>query len=114
MAGRMQSVNKSLHTFARMHPLGHALAWLYQGRADFLAGRRRRANRAWRRSLAAAERLHMPYEQGLVYFEQGRWAEREDPERVRLLARAAELFRGIGAAYHLSLVEKEHPGEPAA
>jgi tetratricopeptide (TPR) repeat protein len=106
MAGKVYPVCKTLHTFAKMHPVGHPLAWLYQGLAHWLAGKARKARRCWSESLAAAERLAMPYEQGLAHYELGRWAEYSDPQRREHLSRAAELFQQTAAKHDLTLAEK--------
>jgi class 3 adenylate cyclase/tetratricopeptide (TPR) repeat protein len=66
MASRAEAVCKVLHTFARMHPMGYAQAWLYQGRAYWLRGKQRAARKSWNRSLAAAKQLGMPHDQELA------------------------------------------------
>ena len=61
-AGARQACQR-LHGFARFFPIGRPRAWLCQGMLEWLSGRRGRALLAWYRSLAAAERLGMRYEQ---------------------------------------------------
>jgi hypothetical protein len=84
-----------------MHAVGQPRAWLYQGVFDWLAGKPRRAVRAWRQSLAAAERLDMPYEQGLAHYEIGRHAE-PGAERQKHLDQACALLTRCGAVYDLA------------
>jgi hypothetical protein len=55
-----------------------------------------RARRAWRRSLAAAERLGMRYDEMLAHQQLGRYG---DPsERDEHLTRARQLFAQLGIA----------------
>jgi hypothetical protein len=104
MATRARPICRALRRFARMHGVGEPRAWLYQGLYDQLAGAAGRARRRWHKSLAAAERLAMPYEQGLAHYELGRHAEPGEPERQKHLDRASELFAQCGAVYDLARV----------
>jgi tetratricopeptide (TPR) repeat protein len=92
--------------YARALPIARPRAWLFWGLAADLTGRQRRAAAAWRKSLALAERMALPYEQGRTLYEIGR---RHTPAGLRarqaLLARAAEIFEDIGAAYELAQVQ---------
>jgi tetratricopeptide (TPR) repeat protein len=63
---------QALRLYARAFPIGQPRAWLWQGLYEWLSGRPGRAKAAWRKSLAAAERLAMPYEQALALSELGR------------------------------------------
>jgi len=105
---------ETLHAFARVFPIGWPQAWLWQGLYEWLADKPARSRRAWRKALAAAEQLAMPYEQGLVQYEIGRHA--TGPERQEHLARACEIFARLGAAYDLARAEAATHGEvpPAA
>jgi len=94
---------KALHGYARVFPIGQPRAWLWQGLYDWLAGQPRKAHKAWRKSLAAAERLEMPYDQGLAHYEIGRHA--TGLERQEHLARACAIFARLGAAYDLARAE---------
>ncbi len=68
------------------------------GTLALLSGHRRRALRAWRRSLAAAEQLAMPYEQAQAHLELGRHLPASDPARRRHLDRAGEIFERLGCS----------------
>ncbi|HEX2571502.1 MAG TPA: AAA family ATPase [Polyangia bacterium] len=103
----------AMRTFAGLFPIGRPHAERLRGRYEALAGRPERAERAFARSLAAAERLAMPVEQGLAHYEMGRHLRSGDPaqrahfeaaraifdrlERRRWLARTERL---LGAAGH--------------
>ena len=56
----------ALEGFARVFAVGQPRAWLLRGMSELLGGRRERARRAWQRSLTAATRLAMPYEEALA------------------------------------------------
>jgi tetratricopeptide (TPR) repeat protein len=92
----------TLRRFARRFPIGQPRAWSHQGWADWLAGRPQRAHKAWQKSLSAAERLSMPYEQGLAHYEIGRHLDAQDPARRTHLTRACEILSQLGAAYELA------------
>ncbi|MFN8459402.1 MAG: hypothetical protein U0401_32925, partial [Anaerolineae bacterium] len=90
--------------FARVYPIGRPQAWLWQGGYDWLAGRPDRAQRAWRKSLAEAERLAMPYEQGLAHYEIGRHLPPADPTRAAHLNQASVIFTELNAAFEVARV----------
>ncbi len=96
---------KALREFAQVFPIGRPSAWICQGVYDWLAGEKAQALGNWRRGLQAAERLAMPYEQGLAHFEIGRHTTGD--ERQRHLARARALFTQIGAAFDLARVQTD-------
>ena len=91
--------------YARALPIARPRAWLFQGLAAHLTGRQRHAAAAWQKSLALAERMALPYEQGRALYEIGRSAQADLTARTALLARAAEIFEDIGAAYELVKVQ---------
>jgi hypothetical protein len=104
---RVAGACRSLRRYARRFPIGEPRAWLYAGLRAWLAGRAPRARRAWRKSLAAAERLAMPYEEGLAHYELGRHLPVGDVARRKHLAYACKRFTQVGAAYDLQRVEAE-------
>ncbi|GIK43899.1 MAG: adenylate/guanylate cyclase domain-containing protein [Chloroflexota bacterium] len=93
---------QALRQYARAFPSGRPRAWLWQGLYEWLSGRPGKAYAAWRKGLAAAERLAMPYEQALTLYEIGRHLPAADPNRRPYLVRAAEIFRQLNAKYDLS------------
>ncbi|MCL4295883.1 MAG: AAA family ATPase [Anaerolineae bacterium] len=96
---------QALRQYARAFPSGRPRAWLWQGLYDWLSGQPNKAYAAWRKSLAAAERLAMPYEQALALYEMGRHLPAADPNRRTHLTRAAEIFRQLNAMYDLSRIQ---------
>jgi class 3 adenylate cyclase/tetratricopeptide (TPR) repeat protein len=91
--------------YARALPIARPRAWLFQGLAAHLTGRQRHAEAAWQKSLALAERMALPYEQGRALYELGRYIQAGLPARQALLSRAAKIFEDIGAAYELGEVQ---------
>ncbi len=103
---------KSLRSYARVFPIGEPRSLLWQGLYDWLDGKPAKAQRAWQESLGVAERLNMPFDQGLAHYEMGRHLDAEDPARRQHLDRARDLFAGLGASYHMALAE-EHSQPPS-
>ncbi len=96
---------RALHTYRRFFPIGEAVAWQFQGQLEWLAGKPKRAHVAWRRSLAAAERMSMPYEQAEACFQIGRHLPAGHPERDPMLQRALATFAHLSAEYDCACVQ---------
>jgi hypothetical protein len=103
----------ALRRFARVLPVGQPQAWLWQGLYAWLADKPSRAHNAWRKSLVAAERLAMPYEQGLAHYEIGRHLARDDPDRQAHLTCAGDIFTQLHATYDLARTQKVQAGAEA-
>jgi class 3 adenylate cyclase len=95
----------ALRQYARAFPIALPRAWLCEGLSAHLSGHDRRGLAAWRKSLAAAERLAMPCEQGRAHHQLGRHLPASDPAREAHLTHAREIFADIGALYELSKVQ---------
>lgn len=87
---------RALRKFARTYPIAKARALLWQGLYDWLNGKPRSAQKNWQKSLAAAQKMSMPYDEALVYGEMGRHA--AGSERDLNLAHANEIFGRLGVA----------------
>jgi tetratricopeptide (TPR) repeat protein len=92
---------RALHDFARAFPIGQPRAWVFQGLYDWHAGQTGKAHKAWQKGLAQAERLEMPYEEGLAHYEIGRHLPFDDPQQEKHLTRACELFARLEARHDL-------------
>ena len=88
---------RALRRFARVFPIGKARARLYQGRLAQLSGQAERARAAWRASLAAAQRLGMPFEAALAHSQLGRHAAGELQGQWHL-EQAETLLQELGIA----------------
>ncbi|MFQ5578911.1 MAG: hypothetical protein ACE5G8_18180, partial [Anaerolineae bacterium] len=98
---------KTLGKFARVFPIGAPRDSLYRGRYRWLLKRSTLAHRAWSQSLARAQKLAMPYEQGLAHYQIGRHKPFDDPARTEHLTRARQIFARLTAANDLLLVQRE-------
>jgi len=92
--------------YTRRLPIGRPSAWLWQGVYAWLAGKPSQARTAWQKSLRAAERLAMPYEQGLAHYELGRHLGADEPARQVHLRRACNIFTRLHAAYDLGRAQQ--------
>ncbi|HLF29277.1 MAG TPA: AAA family ATPase [Anaerolineae bacterium] len=99
LEARARRACKALHRYARVFPVAKPAACLRQGAYDWLAGEFGKAHQNWQKALAAAERLEMPYEQGLAHYFIGQHLSADDPARAQHLNRALETFAALGAAY---------------
>lgn len=86
-----------LQQFARAHLFARPRALLYEGRRLHLLGRTPAALQAWKKSLAQARQLAMPYEEALAHFDLGRHGAPAD--QPAHLAQASEIFERLGATY---------------
>lgn len=107
LAQRARRACAALRAFARVFPIGHPRAWLWQGRCEWLAGFPKMAERCWRKGLQAARSLKMPLEEALLHYEWGRHLPLDAAARAERLRRAHALFSEVGAGYYLAQVEKD-------
>ncbi|MBM3266502.1 MAG: AAA family ATPase [Candidatus Sericytochromatia bacterium] len=98
IAQRLTRAVRRGRRLARHFAIAEPQAWLWQGHHDWLRKKPRQAFAAWQRSLDAARRLAMPYEEGLAALELGRHLPEADPERRRYLDQAIGLFNRLGSA----------------
>jgi tetratricopeptide (TPR) repeat protein len=94
----------ALRRFALFYPMGRPVAWRYRGRLAWAQGKAQTALRAWHRSLAEAQRLEMPYDEGLAHAELGLHLPPADPRRRQHLVRAIAILSRLGARPDLERV----------
>jgi hypothetical protein len=97
----VQRAGKALRHYARVFPIGQAQAYLWQGIWEWLEGRPGPAKKWWAKSLQAAKRSGLPYDEGLIHYEIGQRLPLTDPERARHLARACRILSRLGATHDL-------------
>jgi hypothetical protein len=105
VARRARRACRALRRFARVCPFAWPRAWRCEGRARWLAGRRKAARRAWTRSLEAAQQYAMPYDEGLAHLEIGRHLPAGDPAREAHLEHARRRLGELVAEYDLHEAE---------
>ncbi len=104
-----------LGRYAAVFPIGRPRHANLTGTRAWLLGRHGDAFQAWRRALAMATELSMPYEQALAHFEMGRHLEAVDTNRAMHLTTAREILAGLNAVRALEMLERATlPGEDAA
>ncbi len=92
---------KALRSYTRVFPIGQPRSYLCRGLTAWLSGQTYSARRLWAKSLEAAEKLNMPYAQGLAHYEIGRHLSLDDTARVEHLTQASEIFTRLEATYDL-------------
>lgn len=94
-----------LRRYASVFPVGRPRYATLHGRHAWLYGQRGEALRWWRRAVARAQELSMPYEEGLAHLELGRHLDRHDPERDVHLRAAREIFERLEASQALAALD---------
>jgi tetratricopeptide (TPR) repeat protein len=89
---------RDLRAYRRVFPIGEPARRLYEGECAWRLGQPRRALRAWRRSVAAAQRLGMRYEAARAHAALGAHLREDDSRRARHAAAARELLEAMGAS----------------
>jgi len=97
----------ALRAYTKVFPIGLPRYWVLQGMVEWLKGRSARAFKAWDKGLREAQRLGMPFEEGLAAYQIGRHLAAADVARRSHLERARAVFARLGTSYHQALVEKE-------
>jgi hypothetical protein len=90
-----------LATYARIFPIARPRSFLCQGVRAWQSGRPARAVALWRRGLAEATRLRMPYETARLQLELARHLPATSSERETLLRLSAATFEQLHAAWDL-------------
>jgi eukaryotic-like serine/threonine-protein kinase len=91
---------KILNRWARSFPVGRPASNCNQGLFYWLDGQPDKARAAWGKSLAYAQKLAMPLDEGIAHYEIGRHMDVSDPKRAEHLERAVEIFEQRDARYY--------------
>jgi tetratricopeptide (TPR) repeat protein len=97
---------KLLRGFAAIFPIGQARADRCDGLRLWLSGKPDQAHKYWQRSAVTAQKMRMPYDEALAYYEIGRHLPETDPNRQIYLQKAKAIFKQLGAAEALHYVDK--------
>lgn len=91
---------RGLFRYSRLFPLAQPAAERIMGLAEWRRGRRSRAVRCWRRSLAVAERLGMPYARALTHLMMGHLlTDSRTGDSVDHLAEAERILTELGCRH---------------
>lgn len=93
---------KALREFGQLMQVGQPRAWLHQGLLNWAEGRRKNAFGLWKKSLALAEKLSLPYEAARAHYEIGRHLPIHEPARQIHLEKAIEIFSALGTKSELT------------
>jgi class 3 adenylate cyclase/tetratricopeptide (TPR) repeat protein len=104
LARSARAACRALHQFARVFPIGQPSAWLHQGLYHWLANQPSQAHQSWQRSLIAAEKFAMPYDQALAHYAIGRHAISTNHQHH--LNIASQIFTELGTAFDLARVKE--------
>jgi tetratricopeptide (TPR) repeat protein len=95
VAKRAKRACADLRTFALLFPLALPMAQRFTGHAHWLAGRTGPAEETWKKALATAREMQMPYEEALTHAALGRNA-LDEKARATHLESAMWIFARLG------------------
>ena len=96
-----------LRVFARSFPIAAPRAWLYKGQEQWLAGRQKRAQEAWRECISYALTRQMPYEEALAHAEIARHLPPSHPARVIHEGTAVTILTRLEATLDLQRLQEK-------
>ena len=88
-----------MRRFSWMVPMAGPRTALYRGQVALLSGKRARALRIWKRGLALAKRMQMPYDRALLELAIGEHSPHGDRARGGHIDAAEAAFTRLGAGY---------------
>ena len=100
---------KLVRAFEKVFPIGQPHTPYYQGWFEWLAGDKQKAVKLWNKSLEAAQKFNMLYEEGLVRTKLG-MAETDPNIQAGHLKRAIEIFETINAPHELRMAKETAKG----
>jgi hypothetical protein len=106
LAVQARRAQRLLRWYARLIPIARARAWFWAGHALQLVGALRRATHAWQRSLHAAQRFRLPYDEGLAHYALGRAMSQDTAGRQTHLTQACTIFQRLGAVGELQQTQE--------
>jgi tetratricopeptide (TPR) repeat protein len=96
---------KPIRAFQGVFPIGQPVTPYYQGWYEWLTGKPEAALRSWHKGLDAAQKLSMPYEEGLIRVKLGACS--KDDAQKDHFERAIQVFEKMGVIYELRLARSE-------
>jgi eukaryotic-like serine/threonine-protein kinase len=93
---------RALRRYARIFPVGRPSSSICDGLALWLRGKHRRAFTTWRKGVNTAQRLKLPYAEGLLQLELARHLSVNNANRLNHVDAAIHLFERLDAAFDLA------------
>jgi hypothetical protein len=97
---------KHLRKFSGIYDVAMPAVSTYQGWHDWLVGKADSAAKGGIDAIAHAQRLDMPYDQGVAHYHLARQLPKDDPQRQEHLAQAHAIFERLGTTWDLERVRK--------
>jgi tetratricopeptide (TPR) repeat protein len=95
---------KLVRAFEKVFPIGQPQTPYYEGWYEWLAGDKAAALKLWHKSLAAAQKFNLLYEEGLAHLRLGA-KESEPARRAEHLRQGVEIFEKMGARHELWMAQ---------
>jgi hypothetical protein len=92
---------QALRRYARVFPVGRPSFMQCDGLALWLSGKQKRAIAAWRKGLIAAQRMRLPYAEGLLHYELARHLPATHVDRQNHIDAARGQFKLLDADFDL-------------
>jgi tetratricopeptide (TPR) repeat protein len=92
---------KRYKQYTRIFPFALPAYYRLNGWREWLNGRPTSAIKSWDQSLKEAQRLRMPYDEGMTHFEIGRHLSLTDPQRSHHLDEASRILTELEASHDL-------------
>jgi class 3 adenylate cyclase/tetratricopeptide (TPR) repeat protein len=86
---------KSLQGHASRFPFGKPRALIWQGMYEWLQGHQDKAFRSWRSAIEAAQKMSLPFEEGLAHYQISRHLAKNDPLYREHLSHARAIFHRL-------------------
>lgn len=90
---------QALQGHAKRFSFGKPRALLWQGLYDWLIGNPEKAYRTWNHALEAAQKLNLPYEEGLAHYQLSRHLAKNEPAYREHLTKTREIFHALEVRY---------------
>ncbi|MEO8355296.1 MAG: AAA family ATPase [Chloroflexota bacterium] len=94
---------KLIHTFQKVFPIGQSTTPHYRGWHQWLTGKHQAAIKTWEMGLRSAQKLNMPYEEGLLHLKLGSHLPHDTVDRRQHLEQAIEIFEKMGVVRELAI-----------
>ncbi len=110
--GKIKKLLKRYKQYARIFPFALPTYWRLRGKADWLNGHSPVAFKHWHKALSEAQRLDIPYEEGMAHSEIGRRLPNNDARRMAHLNQAIAIFSELEATVDRETAEVALAADP--